>query len=148
MGWRERRRIKKEIRKAEWQVWDIEVMGSIGAPTVAPYARKLRDNLIRSLEQYDSHQLEIQAERYGIEIPVKPEWFSTEIKAADPDTVGAKDVIDRWLNETGRAMISKQVSDARFARWKRWVELLIPIFALIVAILALFKDIIVELVRK
>jgi hypothetical protein len=45
-------------------------------------------------------------------------------------------------------MIAKQVRAARFSYWKGWVDLLIPILALLIAALALFKDLIVEVLKK
>jgi len=74
---------------------------------------------------------------------------STEIKLPDPDNVDADEgVIDRWLNETDRTMVSKLIRAERFAYWKSWADMLVPILALIVAILALFKNIIVEVLKN
>lgn len=144
MGWWERRKLKRELRRVEWQIWDFEVMFSdarrTGSRGVYPWGRKQRDKIKRLIEQHDSRQIVRQAERFGIEIPVKPEWFTTEIKHIDPDNLESEEVMDRWLNETGRTMIERQVKEARFAYWKRWADILVPILALIVAIIALLKD--------
>ena len=150
MSRRERRALSKKLRNVEWEIWEMEVMDSGGQPTIYPSGREKRDHLKKLIEKYDSRELERQAERYGIEIPIRPDWFTTEIIMIDFATVpeGADAITDRWLNETGRTMISKQISEARFAYWKRWADVLIPILALIVAALALFKDIIVEVLKK
>jgi len=101
------------------------------------------------LAQYDSRKITRLAEKWGIDIPNRPEWYSTEIKEVDPEEFDGRDtVIDRWLNEEGRTIISRQVSEARFARWKQWVDLLVPILALLVALVAVFKDIVEVLKNK
>ena len=150
MSRRERRKLVKKLRDIEWEIWDIEVMGAGGQPTVYPHGRLRRAETQKLLEKYDSRVLEAKAEQYGIEIPTRPDWFATEIIMFDFATVpeGADAITDRWLNETGRIMVSKQISEARFAYWKRWADMLVPILALVVAALALFKDIIVEVLRN
>jgi hypothetical protein len=103
------------------------------------------------VDQYESMVLEKDAEKWGIEIPAKPEWWDTEfISDEDRDSMNVplERVRRPWLDEKGRTMLSKRIRDARFAFWKGWVELLVPPLALIIAALALFKDIIVEAVRK
>jgi hypothetical protein len=143
MSRRERRELQRRLREAEWTIWDMEIKFSENAKRYGkafyPWGREKKRKLVNLIEQYDSRVLEKQAERFGIEIPVRPDWFSTEIKPANADTLDSRDTIDRWLNETGRTMITKQVRDARFAYWKGWAEILVPILALIVAIIALLK---------
>ena len=150
MSRRERRKIFKQLRAIEWEISAVEVMGGGAQPAVYPSGRLRRAETQKLLEKYDSRVLEAKAERYGIEIPVKPEWFATEIIMLDFATVpeGAESITDRWLNETGRTMVSKLISEARFAYWKRWADMLVPILALVVAALALFKDIIVEVLKQ
>jgi len=36
-------------------------------------------------------------------------------------------------------MVERRIKDARFAYWKRWADILVPILALVVAIIALLK---------
>lgn len=106
------------------------------------------------LQQYfgvrDSYRIERAAERWGVDIPTRPDWYSTEINKNEyASIIGGPDLyVSRWLNETGRSMLSRQIREARFIYWKGWADLLIPILALVVAALALFKDILVELVKK
>jgi hypothetical protein len=64
----------------------------------------------------------------------------------DPDTRHYL-TLDR-LNDRGRAAVIGQIRDARLAYWKGWTDLLIPILALLIAVLALFKDIIVEILKN
>jgi hypothetical protein len=149
---RKRRLLKKELKRVERHIWEMEVMLGLGKGTINPWGRDQRAMLMKLIDQHDSRMLEKEAEKFGIEIPVRPDWFSTELIAYDPDNLDdvaqPEPIVGRWLNETGRTMISKQVRDARFAYWKGWAELLVPILALIVAALALFKEIIVEVLKK
>src|ERR1044071_9345163 len=103
MSRRERRKIVKKLRALEWEIWEMEVMGNAGQPAVYPSGRLRRANTQKLLEKYDSRVLEASAEKWGIEIPVKPDWFATEIIMFDFATVpeGADAITDRWLNEKG-----------------------------------------------
>ena len=152
MSRRERRQLVKSLRRVEQHIWDVEVMGHMGPPgtkTINPRGREQRAKLQTLLAQYDSRTITRLAEKWGIDIPNRPEWYSTEIKEVDPDDFDGRDtVIDRWLNEEGRTMITRQIREARFTSWKRWIDLLVPILALLVAFVAVFKDIIVEVLKK
>jgi hypothetical protein len=117
-----------------------------------PYAEGERGRIKALLGQYDSHVLESDAERWGIEIPHnedKPDWYSEKIKNPDPDNLpgGTINLVGDYLNDRGRTMVGKQVRDAKFAYWKGWADLLVPILALAVAFLALFKDVIVAYIQ-
>lgn len=102
---------------------------------------------LQLLEVFESRLLIRKAQSFGIEVPYKAEWFTeTMPDPEDPDTKHEL-ALDR-LSERGRAAVIKQIREARFAYWKGWVDLLIPILALLVAVLALFKDIIVEVLKK
>jgi hypothetical protein len=94
------------------------------------------------LDEYESRYLIRKAQRWGIEVPYKREWYSTEITNPDPDNmVGEKvTILQDWLNPIGKAVVTKQIRDERFAFWKGWAEILIPILSLTVAIVALLKD--------
>jgi hypothetical protein len=83
-------------------------------------------------ERYYSYLLEREAERWGVEIPKSSEFYDFA-GTTNPEAPL------RTLNEQGRARVSKQVRAARLAYWKTWIQLLVPILALIVAILALMK---------
>jgi hypothetical protein len=89
------------------------------------------------LKEYDSHLLIQEAVRWGIDVPHRPEWH-TELKDTDPHTMPKRRTMI-WLNDTGRSVVSKQIRDARFAYWKGWAEILVPVLALLVAIIALLK---------
>lgn len=89
--------------------------------------------------------IENKAAKWGIELPNKPEWYDSALIKLDPD--GTSEEMCRWLNQSGITMVSRQIKEARFAYWKQWVDLLVPILALLVAALALLKEIIVEVLK-
>jgi len=103
-----------------------------------------REACYKLVDQWESRYLLKRAENYGIEVPQRSEWRNVELIE---DTDAKVTRVQAWLNEEGKAMISKQIRDARFAEWKRRADLLVPILALLVAALALFKDMIVELLK-
>jgi hypothetical protein len=87
------------------------------------------------LLEYESSDLVQEALRWGID--VDPEWH---VELIDTDSHTMPQLKQpAWLNETGRMKLRKQIRDARFAYWKGWAEIIIPILALLVAIIALVK---------
>ena len=108
---------------------------------------RMYDQLIayQVLEQeYDSSGLLQEAVKWGIPA-TNPEW---RIEFIETDRYriphSPYELLQRkknmtWLNETGRSILKKQIRDARFAYWKGWAEIIIPILALLVAIIALVK---------
>jgi hypothetical protein len=109
-----------------------------------------RREITELLNAAETRYLVCIAEKWGIEVPYKREWYSFEIKNPDPGIVPGETVTiyKNSLNSLGLSVINKQIRDARFAYWKGWIDLLIPILALIVAALALFKEIIVEALKQ
>jgi hypothetical protein len=89
------------------------------------------------LAQYDSRVIKKEAVKWGIDIPSRLDWRDSEVNESDERGFTVE---TSWLNDIGRTMIGKQIRDARFAYWKGWAEILIPILSLIVAILALSKS--------
>jgi hypothetical protein len=121
--------------------------------TYFPYQLNKIERIRVLLAEHDSRVLEMEAEKWGIEIAsndAKPEWYSEKTKNPYPDRIGGDtiNVVREYLNEKGRTMVAKQIRDARRANVKWWIEVLIPVMALIVAIGAVFKDIIVEAIKR
>jgi hypothetical protein len=108
---------------------------------------KERARLLEVLDSYETRYLIRKAESWGIEVPYKPEWYVMTIQDPNDPSTGEDVFLDR-LNSLGKAVITKQIRDARFARMKDVVGVLVPVLALIVAILALFKDIIVQVLKQ
>lgn len=93
------------------------------------------------LAELETNYLVRKAESWGIEVPRKRDWFVVESKTDTMDTILLEAAIEvrDTLNNLGKAVITKQIREARFAYWKAWADILIPILALVVAIIALLK---------
>ncbi len=76
-----------------------------------------------------------KAEKLGIEIP--QEWWIT---MRDSPYI-EKD----YLNSEHRAKLHRLVREERFKQANKWVGLLVPILALLVALVALMKDLLIAL---
>jgi|GEM_PF-4233006 hypothetical protein len=129
----------------------MTVRGVGSNPVYFPYHLDKIERLRALLGEHDSRLLEAEAEKWGIEIPTnedKSDWYKTKDPYPDSITGDTTYTVVEYLNDKGRTMIGKQVRDAKFAYWKGWADVLIPILALIVAGLALFKDIIVEAIKR
>jgi len=48
--------------------------------------------------------------------------------------------VARTLNRHHRQQLKKRINDARFAYWRAWMELVVPILSLLVAIFALLRS--------
>jgi hypothetical protein len=87
--------------------------------------------LTRELERMTTIRMRKKAARFGLSLPP----FDDDESWYDIPHTGSK-----ALTDTAIAKINREVSDLRFAYWKRWVELLIPILSLITTIIALLKS--------
>lgn len=116
----ERRRLKSEMKNLS----DIKTHE----------AAQERARLSEQLRECESNILIERATGWGIEVLDKPEWYSVTNKGR---TVN---IVLPYLNQKGTAIINHQIRIARFAYWKSWAEILIPILSLIIAILALLKS--------
>ena len=140
---KERRELAKRIRRMEVSVF-LKEIGNPLPPFVVPFERQELDRLQGLLGQLDSQLLEREAVTWGIDIPDssnKPDWYTAKTKNPYPDDLPGEMVmlVNDWLNEKGRTIVTKQIRDARFEYWRGWAQILIPILSLIVAILALLK---------
>ena len=88
------------------------------------------------LENFKTHLLRKKAEKFGIDLPPYGDDNYWETYPFSNDT---------YLNNNGTAKANKDIADARFAYWKRWIDIsspvasvLISLFALAVAALALY----------
>lgn len=105
---------------------------------------KERKALLDQLENLETRYLIRKAESWGIEVPYKADWYQRDI-----DDSGGVELVtfsDR-LNTLGKAVITRQIREARRASMKWWADILVPLIALAVAFLALFKDIIVAYIQ-
>ena len=92
-----------------------------------PQAGKLRTEL----ESPKTDRVVKTGRRFGIE---PPSLENRDYWAKIPST----DV--HVLTKYGFAQLKRQISTARFSYWKQWSEIVVPILALLVALLALVKS--------
>lgn len=87
-----------------------------------------RNELENRLAVLESSRLKHEAARFGIDLirAVGP-WYSESNRRYE------------WLKEPEQIAASQIIREARFAWWKKWLELLVPILSLIIAILALTR---------
>ncbi len=90
------------------------------------------------LNWLDTVPLTRKAEKRGIVIP--PEWWVTkrDVPWIEKD----------HLNSEHRAKLKRLIREERFNQADNWVGLLVPILALLVALAALLKDLLIELLRN
>lgn len=134
----------KKLRQLRRRLWLSELRMVDLALTASRYERLPSDDAaakfwaveeerqaqLALLDEYESHYLIRKAQRWGIEVPYKEEWYIVKERNDEPVY---------WLNEIGKAAITKQIRNEQLAYWKHWSEILIPILSLIVAIIALLK---------
>jgi hypothetical protein len=85
---------------------------------------QIRDAL-QFVKFYDSLILEDEAGRLGIDLhsTVGP-WFESANKRFT------------WLEEREQAAARRIISEARFAWWKKWIDLLSPALSVVISLLA------------
>lgn len=123
--------LKSERRELQAKLKKLRTLP--GSPDVAQ-ERATTSELIR---ECDSKLLIQKATRWGIEVPSKPDWYSVQNKSL---TVN---VILPYLNDTATAILSHQIRKAKLAYWQALAGIIITILSLVVATLALLKDVIV-----
>jgi hypothetical protein len=131
---RELRRLKKEIAEIvehrEQRLQEIETDDELRA--LNEEAATKSAPLVCQRETLKDHKVLANAAKFGIHIP-SPEESPKSWKKKD-----------RWMTSTyltsqGRAAITRETSEARFAYWERWSKMLIPILSFLVAIIALLR---------
>lgn len=137
---KETRRKLREIDYDSILVQLVRIPDDVRDAKLAEWKRQ-RAELAGQLDRLESDYIIKKAQSWGIEVPRKQEWYVGHFKNPDPDNIPGETIAieQEWLNDIGKAVITKQIRDARFAYWKGWVDLLIPILALVVALIALLK---------
>ncbi len=141
------RQLRRKLVALELKGLDYHFRAWNDEPPFVEAAQKLesledeRHKHLALLDEYESRYLIRKAQTWGIEVPYKREWYSVEVKNPDPDNMlGEKvTVFQDWLNDIGKAVVTKQIRDERFAYWRGWAGILIPILSLMIAIIALLK---------
>lgn len=127
----ERREMKRDIRQLRA---DLYIFANDPVKT-----RELEFKLRRAIENFDwleSPRLLRSATRLGIELPAdKSEWWYSR-NIGDPLDIAR---FENVLTAKGRRGARKLIRDEHFRLIKTRAELLLPILALVVAILALVR---------
>ena len=135
-----RESLRAEIRELERKIWEAEHTPNLDYDYVVNLEldemRDRRDHCVAVYWQWFSDDLVKEAIRWGVDVPDRADWW-TEYKSVSPSTIDPKTMEYKWLNDVGLSMISKQVTDAKLEYWKSVAQILTPILALIVAIIAL-----------
>ena len=104
-----------------------EEQHALGPATLAninePERRELGNRFLRfrhDLERFESDLLLNSAERLGIEIPEKPDWW------ANDDTEGnlSHDDISWWLSQKGRIGIANLIKQERRKELEWWLKII------------------------
>lgn len=132
--------LRAEIAQLNEKIWDAE--NRVNKDSEYHLTLELdewisrRDHCAAVLKQWNSDKLIQEAIQWGVEIPDREDWW-TEYISESPSRLHTQKL--EWLSPIGQTMVSKQIRDARFAYWKGWAEILIPILSLLVAIIAILK---------
>jgi hypothetical protein len=133
MSLKERVKVRWKLRRVRnrlLRLLENEQLTPEQSDAVAQEATAFYDPLNRRLSYLLTEKLKDQAQRWGVEVPSvsdQPEWWAGPEKGL------------RYLNHHGLARVQRLVRNARRAEIKWWAELLVPILALIVAILSLTR---------
>jgi hypothetical protein len=98
----------------------------------SPEVAKERATVAELIRECESKLLIEKATQWGIDTPTDSDSYAQETNAN-------LRIITPYLNQAAKAVLIHKIRSARFAYWKAWSEILIPILSLIVAILALIR---------
>lgn len=125
--WRERRKLRRHIAEIDKKYFPRLI--SEGESAVADH-RAERTRPALQLQFLETEQLKRNLKRFGIEASFTSSWKL--------DVRGEQ----FYLDEEGLARGWKMVAEARYAWWKKWVDLLGPVVAIAISIIALIISII------
>lgn len=108
----------------------------------SPEVAQERATTSELIRDYDSKLLILKATQWGIEVPSKPDWYSVQNKS------GTANVILPYLNDKATAILSHKIRKAKLAYWQALAGIIITILSLVVATLALLKDVIVAYLKS
>jgi hypothetical protein len=92
-----------------------------------------RHNYEMELEVLEAEHLLDQAGKWGVDGSARQETY-------DPHFTGVEPRI--YFNPQNKALMRRMISDAKYEWWKRWVDLLSPVVATIISIIALIISIV------
>jgi hypothetical protein len=85
------------------------------------------DDICR-LENFETHLLRKKCESFGIELPpYDDDQYWDTYKFTD----------SHYLSDKGKAKANRDIVDARFAYWKRWIDVMSPVATVLISVVAL-----------
>lgn len=130
--WKRRRKLERELAK----LYDHYAPQLKAARTEDDYreAREPFDidaaDIVSELERLKTRKIRERAIKFGIDFPPfensEDNWDEIPYSSS------------RALTEKAQTKLAHQISVARFAYWKQWAELLVPILSLLVSLVLAF----------
>lgn len=146
-GWRERRRLRREIAALEEKTagWDDRVVDDFGADSEIVREHRKLTNQLRSrrlrLETIETDRLINKVRRQGIELPSNKSWWWDDLDDRGPDDYRS------YLTNSGKAGVSKLIREERKKSVEWWVKIIMPILSALIALLGLLVGL-VSVYRK
>jgi hypothetical protein len=127
--WKKRRELLREYKR----IVELYAPDFKAAKTEDDYyvARHIFDqetaDITVQLERMKTQKARSKAEKFGIEVPPIDEDGENWAEVA---FTGRK-----FLNEKALARINREVTTRRFAYWKQWVEVIVPVLSLLISLI-------------
>lgn len=135
--WRERRQLPRKISVLEKKTagWDWRAEDWFGKDSeLAQEQKKLRNELYPLKERLDSietKRLTSKAQRLGIDLPAKPQWWWDDSEALGPEDA------NYYLTDIGKAGVTKLIRDERRKNIEWQVKTITPIIGALISLLGL-----------
>ncbi len=125
-----RRSLKREIEEAEKEFMRLAKNESLDLLTSGvDQNRFLRDHYKMELKILESnHLLDVATRKFGLDVSLGKVVYDPKMHGVEQRT---------YLEEPEKLL--RMISKARFEWWKKWIELLVPILSLLIAIIVLLK---------
>lgn len=131
--WKKRRKLERELA----QLWGLFKPQFNAAKTEDDHRQVYEEysidsaDTVREIERIKTRRIREQAIKFGIDFP--PFEESSE---DNWEEIGYS--MGRKLTEKAETKLMHQISVARFAYWKQWAELLVPVLSLLVSLVLAF----------
>jgi hypothetical protein len=126
--WKERRKLRREIallQKEESAQGEFSNDEGWAIRRVKLGVRKLR------LDAIETERLVGKAQRLGIELPRKPEWWWDNSEQVGPEDASY------YLTDVGKAGVAKLIREERRTNIEWWVKVVTPILGALISLLGL-----------
>lgn len=132
---KKRRKLEKELKEYDdlyfSQFRAAQNAGDYGA-VKALYDVETAET-VSALRWMQTEELRKRAKKFGI----KPQGYHVLYTGEEPYWETNKHTRRTYLSEAGAEKLNQQIVEARFAYWKRWIDILAPTASVIISLLAL-----------